>query len=60
LYGLTQSLQAQGKEEQAAGIKERFRKAWNQADVSLTASRFMGAARTQVATTLAPASGVQR
>jgi tetratricopeptide (TPR) repeat protein len=60
LYGLMQSLQAQGKEEQATGIKERFRKAWIQADVSLTASRFMGAARTQVATTLAPASGVQR
>jgi tetratricopeptide (TPR) repeat protein len=51
LFGLMQSLQAQGKKEQVIGIEERFRKAWNQADVSLTASRFMGEARTTVATT---------
>jgi hypothetical protein len=46
-----QSLQAQGKKEQAVGIGERFRKAWNQADVSLTASRFMSEALTTAATT---------
>jgi len=51
LFGLMQSLQAQGKAKQAATIEERFRKAWNQADMSLTASRFMGEARTTMAKT---------
>ena len=40
LYGLTQSLQAQKKKEEAATANQRFRKAWAQADVKLTASRF--------------------
>jgi len=40
LYGLAQSLKAQGKTTEAAQIEERFRKAWAQADVTLTASRF--------------------
>ncbi len=57
LFGLMQSLQAQGKAEQAATIKERFRKAWNQADVSLTASRFMGEAPTTIARTQAAVPG---
>ena len=60
LFGLMQSLQAQGKKEQAAGIEERFRKAWSRADVTLTASRFMGEARTTVATTKEAVSGVQQ
>jgi len=42
LFGLMQSLRAQGKTEQAAVIEERFRKTWNRADVTLTASRMMG------------------
>ena len=42
LFGLMQSLRAQGKTEQAAVIEARFRKTWNRADVTLTASRFMG------------------
>ncbi len=42
LFGLMQSLRAQGKEEQAAAIKKRFRKAWQRSEVRLTASRFMG------------------
>jgi len=42
LFGLMQSLRAQGKTEQAALIEERFRKSWNRADVTLTASRIMG------------------
>ena len=42
LFGLMQSLSAQGKTEQAAVIEARFRKTWNRADVTLTASRFMG------------------
>ena len=41
LYGLAQSLRAQGKTEQAELIDKRFDKAWQQADVKLTASRFM-------------------
>ena len=44
LFGLMQSLRAQGKTEQVAVIEERFRKTWNLADVTLTASRFMGEA----------------
>jgi len=42
VFGLMQSLSAQGKTEQAALIEARFRKTWNRADVTLTASRFMG------------------
>jgi len=57
LFGLMQSLQAQGKTEAAASVKERFDRAWKQSDVSLTASRFMGEEPTTVATTGATGSG---
>lgn len=40
LYGLTQSLRAQKKQEEAAAVDQRFRKAWAQADIQLAASRF--------------------
>ncbi|HEY7601979.1 MAG TPA: hypothetical protein VIB60_05695 [Methylomirabilota bacterium] len=40
LYGLTQSLRAQGKTGEADAAQARFRKAWAQADVTLSASRF--------------------
>ena len=50
LFGLKQSFQAQGKEEQVHAIEKRFREAWSQADVSLTASRFMDETRATVAT----------
>jgi tetratricopeptide (TPR) repeat protein len=40
LFGLMQALRAQGKNEQVATIEKRFQKAWAQADVELTASRF--------------------
>jgi tetratricopeptide (TPR) repeat protein len=40
LFGLTQSLKAQGKTAEAAETENAFRKAWAQADVTLTASRF--------------------
>ena len=40
LFGLAQSLKAQGKTADAGQIDESFRKAWAQADVRLTASRF--------------------
>ena len=40
LFGLVQALQAQGKEQQAAEVQKRFAKAWANADVKLTASRF--------------------
>ncbi|MGD8266906.1 MAG: hypothetical protein PVF55_01985 [Desulfobacterales bacterium] len=40
--GLMQSLRAQGRPEAAAQIEARFQKAWKAADVTLTASRFMG------------------
>jgi tetratricopeptide (TPR) repeat protein len=40
LFGLMESLRAQGKKDQAAVIEKRFRKAWARADVTLTSSRF--------------------
>jgi tetratricopeptide (TPR) repeat protein len=40
LFGLAHALRAQGKSAEAAGVYERFRKAWATADVTLTASRF--------------------
>ena len=49
LFGLMQSMRAQGKTEQAALVEDRFHKAWNRADVTLTASRIMGAAVTTMA-----------
>lgn len=39
LFGLMQALQAQNKNEQAALIEARFKKAWEHADVKLTALR---------------------
>lgn len=52
-----QNLHAQGKEEQAVMIEKRFKKALSQADVTLTASRFMGKAKTTVATAETAVSG---
>jgi len=40
LFGLTQSLRAQGNTTGAAGMEEAFKKAWAGADVQLSASRF--------------------
>jgi tetratricopeptide (TPR) repeat protein len=40
LFGLAQSLRAQGKAVEAAEVEARFQKAWARADVVLTASRF--------------------
>ena len=60
LFGLMQSLRAQGKKEQAVLVEKRFRKAWSQADVTLIASRFMGEARTAMATTGITMSSVPR
>jgi tetratricopeptide (TPR) repeat protein len=40
LYGLWQSLQAQGRSAEAAEIRKRFEQAWNDADVTLSSSRF--------------------
>jgi tetratricopeptide (TPR) repeat protein len=42
LFGLMQSLKAQGKTADVANVDERFRKAWARADVTLPASRFSG------------------
>ena len=57
LFGLMLSLRAQGKEEQAVVIENRFRKAWKGADVTLTASRFMGDAHVTMAAAGAAVSG---
>ncbi len=40
LFGLAQALRAQGKNNEAAATDARFRKAWLDTDVTLTASRF--------------------
>jgi tetratricopeptide (TPR) repeat protein len=40
LFGLMQSLRAQGKTAEAKQVEEQFRKAWEGADVRLSASRF--------------------
>lgn len=41
LFGLAQSLKAQGKETEAKKVKEQFEEAWKHADITLKASRFM-------------------
>jgi tetratricopeptide (TPR) repeat protein len=53
LFGLMQSLRAQGRNEKSNVIEKRFNKAWQGADVTLTASRFMG----NTHTTMAAANG---
>ena len=40
LFGLAKSLQAQGKEQEAREVTQKFTKAWQFADVQLSASRF--------------------
>jgi hypothetical protein len=40
LYGLAQSLHAQGRNDQAKAVEHQFKKAWANADVTLTSSRF--------------------
>lgn len=40
LFGLKQSLEAQQKTKEAAAVEADFRKAWERADIRLTASRF--------------------
>lgn len=40
LFGLAQSLRAQGRAAEAAEIEERFRVSWADADVELTSARF--------------------
>lgn len=40
LYGLSQSLEAQGRIAEAQAVRERYQTAWQYADVALTASRF--------------------
>ena len=40
LHGLMKSLQAQGRTGEAAAVEKRFQRAWQHADVLITASRF--------------------
>lgn len=48
LFGLTQSLRAQGKLAEAATTHARFQKAWSRADITLTSSRIMAPQATTV------------
>ncbi len=41
LFGLTQSLESQGKADAATVARARFQKAWSRADVQLTGSRLL-------------------
>jgi tetratricopeptide (TPR) repeat protein len=40
LFGLAESLRAQGKSQEAEEVQQRFQRVWQGADVQLTASRF--------------------
>jgi hypothetical protein len=40
LFGLRQSLQAQGKKKAANQVRQRFNQAWAHADLTLTGARF--------------------
>ncbi len=40
LFGLQQALKAQGKNDEAALVEARFKKAWSRTDVTLSGSRF--------------------
>jgi tetratricopeptide (TPR) repeat protein len=40
LFGLSRSLAMQGRSQEAEAVKRRFERAWQHADVALTASRF--------------------
>ena len=40
LYGLMQSLEAQGKTDEARDVERRFKVAWTWADIELPGSRF--------------------
>lgn len=42
LFGLMQSLEAQGRHDEAHAVKTRYEKAWQRADVTLTSSRILG------------------
>jgi len=41
LFGLAQALEAQGKIDEAAMVRARFRKAWKHADVTLSSARII-------------------
>ena len=41
LFGLTRSLEVQGKTTDAAAVRTRFEKAWGRADITLTSSRVL-------------------
>lgn len=40
LYGLLESLRAQGRDEEAESVRQRFERAWARADVVLVPSRY--------------------
>jgi hypothetical protein len=39
MFGLLQSLRAQGRDADAAALQDRFDTVWSMADIELTASR---------------------
>jgi len=43
LFGLTKSLEAQGRRDDAATVRQRFQRAWSRADITLSSSRILTA-----------------
>jgi tetratricopeptide repeat protein len=41
LFGLMKSLEAQGRLDEAASVKQLFARAWARADIALTSSRIL-------------------
>ena len=50
LFGLAQSLKAQGRASEAADVTSRFGKAWQRADITLTSSRILRSASPMIKT----------
>jgi pimeloyl-ACP methyl ester carboxylesterase/tetratricopeptide (TPR) repeat protein len=58
LFGLMQSLEAQGRVAEAADARRRFEKAWARADITLTSSRILGNAATPARKSIALSNGI--
>jgi pimeloyl-ACP methyl ester carboxylesterase/tetratricopeptide (TPR) repeat protein len=58
LFGLAQSLDAQGRTADAQAARERYKAAWARADISLTSSRILGEVPSHATKAVALATGV--
>jgi pimeloyl-ACP methyl ester carboxylesterase len=51
LFGLSQSLEAQGRGDEARAVRARFEKAWARADITLSSSRVLSGVEPAIKTT---------